>query len=186
MNPNTVDMPGSTNTLSPFTSLVLFGKLATPAAPELEWFNPTEGDAAHAKLRFQAISAPSGSSPSYEFQLYNFTTGEAVGSWQGIDLGSATGDGSPNSPYTVRLVPSPGRYTVAVRAQSSLNAGATSDASAASPARSRPFPYSSESFDAFFCFISDGLPASSSRSFSASFSSALRRSARRWSTASSV
>ena len=132
MNPNTADMPGATNTLSPFTDLVLFGKLATPATPELEWFNPSDTDSGHAKLRFQAISAPSGSSPSYEFQLYNYTTGEAVGSWQGIDLSSATGDGSSGSPYAVRLVPSPGRYTATVRAKSALNAGATSDQSTAS------------------------------------------------------
>lgn len=129
MNPNTPDLPGGVNTLSPLSMVVLFGKLATPAAPELEWFNPTDIDGGHAKLRFQSISAPAGSNPMYEYQLYNYTTGEAVGPWQGIDLGSVTGDGSSGSPYVARLVPSPGRYTATVRATTLLNSLATSDES---------------------------------------------------------
>lgn len=132
MNPNTVDMSGSTNTLSPFTALVLFGKLAAPAKPEMEWFNPTDSDTGHAKLRFQAISAPAGSNPAYEYQLYNFTTGQAVGGWQGINMDAVSGDGSAGNPYVARLLPSPGRYTVTVRTKSILNSLATSDESPAS------------------------------------------------------
>lgn len=123
-----------TGALSAETDLVIFGKLATPAAPELEWFNQADSNPAHVELRFEAITAPAGSNPIYEYQLYNATTGTAVGSWQAIDFDQVTGGGSPDNKYKVRLAPSPGKYTAKIRATTALGASATSDASLASAA----------------------------------------------------
>ena len=124
-NPNT---GSGTGALSSESNLAIFGQLATPAQPELEWFNQDGGDPAHAELRFTAIIAPAGASPTYAYQLYDATQQAvtAVGTWQAIDLAQATLDGST---HKVRLAPSPGKYTITLRANTALGASAQSDES---------------------------------------------------------
>ena len=126
---------GQGTTSSP-SNLVILGQLATPSAPELEWFNPSESGGGYAELRFTAITAPAGASPAYEYQLYDASQSPAVavGSWQAIDLTGNSGSGTALSPYKVSLVPSPGRYTATLRATTALGASATSAESLASPA----------------------------------------------------
>lgn len=135
INPNTV---GTGALSSPSTSahasgVVILGKLAQPAAPELVWVLENGGDPAHAELRFEAIAAPPGSNPTYEFQLYNASESSptAVGGWQAIDLTQATGAGTSDDKYKYRLpaAPVPGKYTATLRAKTALGESATSDAS---------------------------------------------------------
>ena len=139
-NPNTV---GTGALSSPSTSahasgVVILGKLAQPAAPELVWVLEAGGDPAHAELRFEAITAPPGSSPTYGFQLYNASESSptAVGSWQAIDLTQATGAGTSGDKYKYRLpaAPVPGKYTATLRAKTALGDSATSNESGPSAA----------------------------------------------------
>ncbi len=130
LNPNTA----GTGALSSATSTpVIFGKLAKPATPVLEWVAATASTTAYMELRFQAVTPPAGAEPTvYEYQLTNATSGAAISGWQAIDMSQTTGAGSSADPFKLRLFPSPGRYTAKVRAGTALSATATSDESSAS------------------------------------------------------
>jgi len=130
-NPNTA----GTGLLSSATSTpVIFGKLAKPVTPVLEWVAATASTTAYMELRFQEVTPPAGAEPTvYEYQLTNATSGTAIGGWQAIDMSQTTGAGSSaQDPYKFQLFPSPGRYTAKVRAGTALSATATSDESSAS------------------------------------------------------
>lgn len=133
VNPNTDSLPDALGALSAATATAFYGKLATPAAPQLEWFN-VDVDAAtgYAELRFPAIIAPDGSEPAYYYQLFDVadsTASSPLGGDHLIDL-AAAGSGSP---YVVTLYPNAARIYARVYVATALGASATSDPSDDSP-----------------------------------------------------
>lgn len=81
------------------------------------------------QLSFEAIAAPEGSSPIYEYRLFNASSSAPVGNWERIYLIGNTGNGSETSPYKIFATPDPGRYTAKIRAKTALGDSATSDES---------------------------------------------------------